>query len=72
VGSGLQEQQTEPVHIHCQQLHSHTSYVCKLVEVCNIQHSAVEIQILIMFCGSHNWFSELFILKPNSDKFSDV
>jgi hypothetical protein len=35
-GSGLQDQQTEPVQIHCKQLHSHISYACKLAAVCNI------------------------------------
>ena len=44
-GSGLQDQQTEPVQIHCKQLHSHTSYVCKLATVCNILQSIIRIQI---------------------------
>jgi len=44
-GSGLQDQQTEHAQIQCKQLHSHTSYVCKLATACNILHSAVGIQI---------------------------
>jgi len=35
-GSGLQDQETEPVQIHCKQLHSQTSYICKLAAAVNI------------------------------------
>ena len=48
--SVLQDQQTEPVQIHCKQLHSHTSYVCKLATVCNILQSII--RICNALCGS--------------------
>jgi hypothetical protein len=35
-GSGLQDQQTEPVQITCKQLHSHTSDVWRIETVYNI------------------------------------
>jgi len=50
-GSGLRNQQTEPVLIHCKQLHSHTSYVCKLATVFSILQSTVRIVIWFLFRG---------------------
>ena len=60
------------VQIHCKQLHSHTSYVCKLATACNILHSAIGIQIWFVIYGSHNSFLELFILNLHSDIFTYV
>ena len=44
-GTGLQDLETEHVQIHCKQLHSHTSYVCKLATVCNILQYTVRTEM---------------------------
>jgi hypothetical protein len=49
-GSGLQDQQTEPVEIHCKQLQCHTSYVCKLATFCNVLRCTVRIQTRFVLC----------------------
>jgi hypothetical protein len=55
----------EPVHMNCKQIHSHTSYVCKLATFCNIQLSKDRNQICFL-CFV------LLSLNQHSDTFSVV
>jgi hypothetical protein len=71
-GSGLQDQESEPVQIHCKQLHWHTSYVCKLATVCGILQHTFMITIWFSLCGSQNWVLVLLSLNPHADIFSGV
>ena len=66
-GSGLQDQQTEPVQIHCKQLHSHTSYFCRLATVCNIMHLQLKFRYELCFD-----IPKGLSLNPNAHTFSAV